>query len=182
MTRSLSHYHLLSKQIFQVFSIAAVLLFLSRLCKKKFPVIRLRFCQQIPSADFCIQQIFFLSSDSISKFCRQQICFLSSNVYADVMEMTLTPAYSVSRQPVSCRKSFRLRPARIFASITIPFVLPDLSVVLVFVYNTVRSMFKHQTHHMSAHHLNGKRHQRQLNIIMTADKVCSLHTFLDARV
>jgi hypothetical protein len=46
------------------------------------------------------------------------------------MEMTLTPAYSVSRQPVSCRKSFRLRPARIFASITIPFVLPDLPAIL----------------------------------------------------
>jgi hypothetical protein len=42
------------------------------------------------------------------------------------MEMTLTPAYSVLRQPASCRKSFRLRPARIFAFITIPFVLPDL--------------------------------------------------------
>jgi hypothetical protein len=40
--------------------------------------------------------------------------------------MTLTPAYSVSRQPVSWRKSFRLRPARILASSTIPFVLPDL--------------------------------------------------------
>jgi hypothetical protein len=44
------------------------------------------------------------------------------------MNMTLTPAYAVSRQPLSCRKSFRLRPARIFASITIPFVLPDLPV------------------------------------------------------
>ena len=42
------------------------------------------------------------------------------------MEMILTPAYAVSRQPVSCRKSFRLQLARIFASITIQFVLPDL--------------------------------------------------------
>jgi hypothetical protein len=38
------------------------------LCKKKFLVSRNRFCQQIPSADFCCQQIFFLSADSISKF------------------------------------------------------------------------------------------------------------------
>ncbi len=46
----------------------AVFLFLSRLCKKKFLVSRFRFCQQNPSADFCRQQIFFLSADSISKF------------------------------------------------------------------------------------------------------------------
>ena len=45
-----------------------VSLFLSRFCKKKFLVSRFRFCQQIPSADFCCQQIFFLSADSISKF------------------------------------------------------------------------------------------------------------------
>jgi hypothetical protein len=37
--------------------------------------------------------------------------------------MTLTPAYSVSRQVVSSQKSFRLRPARISLLITIPFVL-----------------------------------------------------------
>ena len=43
--------------------------------------------------------------------------------------MTLTPAYAVSRQPVSCRKSFRLWPAGIFASITIQFVLPDLPAI-----------------------------------------------------
>jgi hypothetical protein len=89
------------------------------------------------------QQISFLSAESVSRFllsahllfvsrfyqqvfCRQQICFSSANVSADVMDMTLTPAYAVSRQPVSCRKRFRLRPALIFASITIPFVLPDL--------------------------------------------------------
>ena len=57
-------YHLLSKQIFQVLPIASSLAFLSRLCKKKFPVTRFRFCQQ----NFCSQQIFFLSADSISKF------------------------------------------------------------------------------------------------------------------
>jgi hypothetical protein len=56
------------------------------------------------------------------------------------------------------------------------------TVVLVFVYNTVRSMFKHRTHHMSALQLHGKRHRRQLNIIMTTVKVCSLRAFLDAIV
>ena len=100
-------------KLFKVFPSPAVLLFLSRLCKKKFPVSRFCFCQQIPSADFCSQQIFFLSADSISKFLTSAELFLSANVYADVMEMTLMLAYSVSRQPVSCRKSFRLRPARI---------------------------------------------------------------------
>jgi hypothetical protein len=61
---------------------------------------------------------------------------------------------------------------------------PRLSgtVVLVFVYNTVRSMFKYRTHHLSALQRNGKRHQRQLNIIMTAAKVCSVRIFLDAIV
>ena len=53
---------------FKIFQWLAVLLFLSRLCKKKFLVSRNLFCQQIPSADFCRQQIFFLSADSISKF------------------------------------------------------------------------------------------------------------------
>jgi hypothetical protein len=86
--------------------------FVSRIRQQIFVVSRTSYCQQILSANFC----------------RQQICFLSENVFADVMEMTLTPAYAVSRQPVSSRKSFRLRPARIFASITIPFVLPDLPV------------------------------------------------------
>jgi hypothetical protein len=82
----------------------------SRIRQQIFIVSRSSYCQQISSANFC----------------RRQICFLSANVFADVMEMTLTPAYDVSRQPVSCPKSFCLRPARIFASITIPFVLPDL--------------------------------------------------------
>ena len=54
---------------------------------KKLLVSRVRFCHQILSADFCCQ-------------------FLSANVFADVVEMTLTPAYTVLRQPVSCRKSF----------------------------------------------------------------------------
>jgi hypothetical protein len=83
--------------------------FVSRIRQQIFIVSRSSFCQQILSANFCCQQI----------------CFSSANVFADVMEMTLTPAYAVSRQPVSCRKSFRLRPARILASITIQFVLPD---------------------------------------------------------
>ena len=52
---------------------------------------RSSFCQQILKAYFC----------------HQQICFSTANVYADIMEMTLTPAYSVSRQPaVSWWKSF----------------------------------------------------------------------------
>jgi hypothetical protein len=96
------------------------------LCKKKFLVSRFRFCQQNPPADFYLQQIFFCQQILSANFCRQQICFSSANVFADIMEMTLTPAYAVSRQPVSCRKIFRLRPASIFASITIQFVLPDL--------------------------------------------------------
>jgi hypothetical protein len=69
------------------------------LCKKKFLVSRNLFCQQIPSADFCRQQIFFLSADSISKFfVVKKFVFLSANVFADVMEIALTPAYTVSRQ------------------------------------------------------------------------------------
>jgi hypothetical protein len=55
-----------------------VYLFLSRFCKKKCLVSRFRFCQQIPSADFCRQQIFFLSADSISKiFVLSRFLFVS---------------------------------------------------------------------------------------------------------
>jgi hypothetical protein len=60
-------------------------------------------CQQFQSADFCRQQadLLFASRFYEQCFCRQQICFLLANVVADIMEMTLMPAYSVSRQPVS---------------------------------------------------------------------------------
>jgi hypothetical protein len=69
MTRSLSHLSFsLYANISTFFPSPNVSLFLSRVCKKKFLVSRFRFCQQIPSADFCSQQIFFLSANSISKF------------------------------------------------------------------------------------------------------------------
>ena len=87
--------------ISRYFLSSAVLLFLSRLCKKNFLsadfVFVSRFRQQILSANFCCQLI----------------GFLLANVFADVMKMTLTPACLALRQPASSRKSFRLRPARI---------------------------------------------------------------------
>ena len=118
---------------FQIFLLSPVLLFLSRFCnKKKFLVSRFCFCQYMLSADFYHRLIsLFVSRFYQQIFCHQQICFLSANVFTftDVMEIKLTPAYAVSRQPASCRQSFSLRPARIFASITIPFVLPDLPAI-----------------------------------------------------
>ena len=84
-------------KLFKVFPSPAVLLFLSRLCK-------------IPSADFCSQQIFFLSADSISKF-------LSVSRFVFVSKCPCRPhgnaPSSVLHQPVSCRESFCLRLARI---------------------------------------------------------------------
>jgi hypothetical protein len=69
MTHSLSHLsYALEANILRFFPSPNVSIFLSRFCKKKFLVSRFRFCQQIPSADFCRQQIFFLSADSISIF------------------------------------------------------------------------------------------------------------------
>jgi hypothetical protein len=69
MTRSLSHLsYALQAIISRYFPSQNVSIFLSRFCKKKFLVSRFRFCQKILSADFCRQQIFFLSADSISKF------------------------------------------------------------------------------------------------------------------
>jgi hypothetical protein len=85
---------------------------------------------QVLQEEVSCHQISFLSAYSVSRFllsadlpfchqilsanfCRQQLCFLSANVFADVMEMTLTAAYAVSRPPASCRKCVRLRPAHI---------------------------------------------------------------------
>ncbi len=118
--------HLLSKQFFKLFPLPAVLLFLSRLCKKKFPVSRFRFCQQIPSADFCGQQIFFLSADSISKFLSSADLFFVSKCLcrrhgndAHAGIFSFAPACFLLEK-------FLPSAGAHFAFITIPFVLTDL--------------------------------------------------------
>jgi hypothetical protein len=90
--------------------LSADFLFVSRFCQQIFAVSRSCFCQQILSAIFP----------------RQQIRFSSANVFSQVSKMTLAPACSVSRQPVSSGKHFLLRRARSFAAITIALVVPDL--------------------------------------------------------
>ena len=114
------------RKCFKVFPSPAVLLFLSRLCKKTFLVSRFRFCQQIPSADFCSQQILFLSADSISKFLSSADLFFVSKCLcrrhgndAHAGIFSFAPARFLPEK-------FLPSAGAHFASCTIPFVLPDL--------------------------------------------------------
>jgi hypothetical protein len=52
----------------KVFPSSADSIFVRRFCQQIFIISRFIFCQQISSADFCRQQFFFLSADSVSRF------------------------------------------------------------------------------------------------------------------
>ena len=108
-------YHLFSKQIFQFFH-------RQHSCFT---------CQQILSADFCHEQIFFLSADSKSIFLSSADLFFDSKCLCR-HHGNDAHAGVFSFAPACCflMEKFRLCPARIFASITIPFVLPDLLDIL----------------------------------------------------
>ncbi len=63
----------------KAFMSSADSIFVSRFRQQIFIISRFVFCQQIPSADFCCQQFFFLSANSVSRFLKQAISFLSTD-------------------------------------------------------------------------------------------------------
>jgi hypothetical protein len=74
----------------------------------------------------------FLSADSASRFLSSADLLFVSRFNSKIFVVSRfafcrqMPAYTVSRQSASCWGSFRLQPARTFAFMTIPLVLPDL--------------------------------------------------------
>jgi hypothetical protein len=99
---------------FEIFSIISSLAFLKQVVREEFSVSRFRFCQQIPSADSFSK--FLLSADWF--FVSKCLCRRHEND-AHACMFSFAPACFFSEK-------FSPSDGAHFASIIIPFVLPDL--------------------------------------------------------